>query len=292
MKLKIGTRASKLALSQVQEFCGFLPDVNYEIMEITTSGDKIKNQHLYDIGGKGLFTKEVEEALLAKEADVAIHSLKDVPSIIPEGLVINWVLPRERAEDIFLSPLAKNIQDMPKNARIGTCSPRRMAQILAIRPDLQVVIFRGNVTTRIAKLEAGEVDGIILAVAGLKRLAIEVDEEAIIHKDQMLPAIGQGVIAIQARIEDENIHKLLDQINHHQSFVEITAERAFLQEMEGSCRSPVAGNATLNDDILTLTGLFATMDGKNIYKSSISGVKDQAKAMGVSLAREIKNQLL
>src|SRR5262249_18576726 len=247
--LVIGTRGSPLALAQGKHVRDRLAAAHalaaerIELEVIRTSGDMIRDRPL--AGGKGLFTKEIEEALIAGAIDLAVHSAKDMPTILPPGLVIAAVLPREDARDVFISPKAKTLGDLPGGATVGTASLRRQALVKRLRSDLAVVPLRGNVETRLRKLAAGEVDAIVLALAGLKRLGLADAATAVFPVDDFLPAVGQGIIAIEARGDDERALALLAAVNHADTAAALTAERAFLAVLEGSCRTPIAGHATV-----------------------------------------------
>ncbi|CAN7943509.1 unnamed protein product, partial [Ixodes pacificus] len=243
--IRIGTRKSPLALIQtnlvIQQIKQFFPDINCEIVPIITSGDLIQNKPLYDIGGKALFLKEIEQALLDKKIDLAVHSLKDVPGRIPEELVIAAVLERKDPRDVFVCLNYKSIEELPQNAVIGSSAVRRKAFIQKIRPDLKATVFRGNVDSRIKKLMTGEVDATILAYAGLKRLgAFNPEYCHLIEYSQMLPCIGQGVIAVEIRQDDNAMLEICNQINHIPTFELIKPERAFLEYLDANCRTPIA----------------------------------------------------
>ncbi|ABV84924.1 hydroxymethylbilane synthase [Rickettsia massiliae] len=243
--IRIGTRKSPLALIHtnlvIQQIKQFFPDINCKIVPIITSGDLIQNKPLYDIGGKALFLKEIEQALLDKKIDLAVHSLKDVPGRIPEPLVIAAVLEREDPRDVFVCLKYKSIEELPQNAVIGSSAVRRKAFIQKIRPDLKVTVFRGNVDSRIKKLMTGEVDATILAYTGLKRLeAFNPEYCHLIEYSQMLPCIGQGVIAVEIRKDDNAMLKICNQINHLPTFELIKPERAFLEYLDANCRTPIA----------------------------------------------------
>ena len=261
--LRIGTRGSPLALAQARQVRerlaaahGFPPD-GIVLEVIRTTGDMIRDRPLAQLGGKGLFTKEIEEALLAGAIDLAVHSAKDMPTLLPPGLAIAAVLPREDARDVFISRKAKALRDLPNGATVGTASLRRQALVKRQRPDLAVVSMRGNVETRLRKLDAGEVDATLLALAGLRRLGLAEAATAVLAVDEFLPAVGQGIIAIEARADDARIHALLAAVNHADTATALAAERAFLTVLDGSCRTPIAGYATVDAGRLQFRGLIA-----------------------------------
>lgn len=293
MHIRIGTRKSKLALIQT-EICinkikEIYPDISYEVIPITTTGDHITDKNLYDIGGKALFLKELEEALLANKIDIAVHSLKDVPGIVPETFNIAAVLEREDPRDVFISTKYKTIQDLPQGAIIGTSSVRRKVIMQQIRPDLKYVPFRGNVNTRLAKLERGEVDATILAMAGIKRLGIY--DANICHPlepDLMLPACGQGVIAIEIRANDQNMQDLCSKINHVKTYHLIIAERSFLKEADASCDTPIAAYATyLPDGRIEARYMMSNIQGSDIRYTTKRGPALAANDMGKGAYNEV-----
>lgn len=244
MHIRIGTRKSRLALAQVDEFTKLLKNHTYEIIPITTSGDKILDKPLYDIGGKALFLKELEQALLENKIDIAVHSFKDVPAHLLQGLIIGGVLKREIPNDALISLKAQKISDLPQSSKIGTSSVRRKAQLLALRPDLEIIDCRGNVTSRIKKFKEGYFDAIILAAAGLKRLNIfDPTYCSIIPEEDILPAVGQGAISFEIRKDDERMREICNQTNHKHSWDLLRAERGFLETINGDCRTIVAALA-------------------------------------------------
>ena len=293
VRRRIGTRGSPLALAQAREVCRrlahahSLPETEFEIVPITTSGDRIQNRPLSEAGGKGLFTKEIEEALLAGTIDVAVHSAKDMPTVLPDGLVIAAYPPREDVRDAFISPRHAAFEDLPAGAVVGTSSLRRQAQVLRRRPDLRVIGLRGNVETRLRKLEAGDADATLLACAGLNRLGLQHRITAPIPSGIMLPAVAQGAIAIEIRAGDEATARLLAPINHEETALCVTAERAFLAKLDGSCRTPIAGLATLSSGRLHLSGEILTPDGSQSHASSRGGLPQEAVHMGEDLAAEL-----
>ena len=291
MILKIGTRGSKLAIVQSQWVKERIearhPDIQVELVTIKTTGDRIIDSPLSQVGGKGLFVKEIEEALLTKRVDVAVHSIKDVPAELPEGLMLCTFPEREDPSDALVSTGDKSIDTLSPRSRVGTSSLRRSAQLLHMRPDLELVPLRGNVDTRIRKLESGEVDAIILAAAGLRRLGLAALITQIIPWEQVLPAIGQGALGLEMRREDEHTVDLLDFLNHEPTEVAVRAERSFLKELEGGCQVPVAGFASLNAETVYLRGMVAELDGTRVIKDEITGGKSQAEEIGIKLARKL-----
>jgi hydroxymethylbilane synthase len=292
-QLKIGTRGSPLALAQARITrdllirSGLIAEDAIETVIIKTSGDRIQDRSLADIGGKGLFTKEIEEALTDGRIDMAVHSLKDLPAWMPEGLGLAAVLPRADPRDALLSPVATSIDTLPKGARIGTSSPRRKALLLNRRPDLSIVDFRGNVGTRLAKLAAGEVDGTMLAVAGMARLGVGAEHHPI-DPAEMLPAACQGAIGLETRLNDDWARSLCDAISHSESAVAVTAERAFLAELDGSCRTPIAALATIAGGRVRLEGLVARPDGTAIVRIDERAPAADAAHLGAEAGRRIK----
>ncbi len=252
-----------------------------EIVVLKTTGDLIQNRTLAQIGGKGLFTKEIDEAQLNGQIDLAVHSIKDVPTVLPDGLILPCVLPREDPRDAFLSLKAETLADLPPQAVIGTSSLRRGAQVLLFRPDLQVVPLRGNVQTRLRKLEEGQIDATLLAVAGLRRLGLEHYIRAPLDPAVMLPAVAQGAIGVACRQNDVRSQQYLSAINDLPSMICIEAERSFLATLDGSCRTPIAALATLDpEDNLTLRGQIARPDGAQFFETSRVGASREAIAMG------------
>jgi len=289
--LILGTRGSKLALQQSQWFQGRLrevaPDVQVTLRKIQTSGDKIADVPLAKIGGKGLFVKEIEEALRAGEIDLAVHSMKDVPAQLPDGLEILCVPPREDARDALISRDGCRFKDLPQGARIGTASLRRQAQLLNARPDLRIEMLRGNLDTRLRKLKDGQFDAIVLAAAGLHRLAWAQEITEYLDPVVSLPAIGQGALGIEGRSADHFVRGILGRLNDQPTGTTVTAERAFLSRLEGGCQVPIAAHATLSDGQLTLDGLVASVDGKTIIREEIRGKIAEAHVLGVQLAERL-----
>jgi hydroxymethylbilane synthase len=294
--LRLGTRGSPLALAQAHEVrrrlsaaLAVAPEA-IEIRIIKTTGDAIQNRPLVDIGGKGLFTKEIEQALLDGAIDFAVHSAKDVPGVLPDGLMLAACLPREDARDAFISRKAKTFAAMPRGAVVGTASPRRQAMVKRLRSDLGVVPFRGNVETRLKKLAAGEVDATLLAMAGLNRLGLAAAATAPLDLDDFIPAVGQGVVAIETRANDEGMRARLAAIDDAAAATALAAERAFLAVLEGSCRTPIAGHARIIDGALRFRGLIAKPDGTECHDTQRSGATADAAALGRDAGRELRGR--
>ena len=291
--LVIGTRGSPLALAQAYETrerlvaAHGLDEADIEIKVISTTGDQIQDKALRAFGGKGLFTKEIEEALLAGSIDLAVHSMKDVQTVLPEGLTIPTILPREDVRDGFISPLADDLMSLPDGAMVGTSSLRRQAQVKVLRPDLEVVTFRGSVQTRLEKLAKGEVAATFLAVAGLNRLGLAEKITKKLDPEVMLPAVAQGAIGLECRIGDERVVPLLQPLNDGETEHCVTVERAFLKRLDGSCRTPIAGLARLQGDEIQFTGQILAPDGSAEFSQMVSGSVDQAEALGVQAAELI-----
>lgn len=293
-QLRIGTRGSPLALVQAHETrdrlvaAHGLNPADIEIVVISVTGDQIRDRPLAEIGGKGLFTKEIEEALLAGNIHMAVHSMKDLPAVLPDGLVIAAVLPREDARDAFLSLTANSIAELPVGAKVGSSSVRRTAQLLRMRPDLKTVLFRGNVQTRLRKLSEGVADATFLACAGLNRLGLAEKITAAMPTEIMLPALAQGAIGIEIRQGDEETKQLLSGINHTESSIAVACERAFLQTLDGSCRTPLAGHASLDGGILNFRGHALTLDGVHCFETTRQGPLGDAARMGADAGAEVK----
>jgi hydroxymethylbilane synthase len=294
--LRIGTRGSPLALVQAGQVRtrlaaahGLAPE-RIEIDVIRTSGDMIRDRPLAEVGGKGLFTKEIEEALLAGRIDLAVHSAKDMPTVLPAGLAIMAVLPREDPRDVFISRTSRTLHDLPHGAVVGTASLRRQALVKRLRPDLAVVNFRGNVETRLRKLDAGEVAATLLALAGMKRLGLADAATSVLSTDEFLPAVGQGIIALEARADDARTRDLLDAINDRHAAVALDCERAFLAVLDGSCRTPIAGHATVKAGALAFRGLIARPDGSEVIETVRAGAVTDAVALGADAGGELKQR--
>jgi len=259
----------------------------FEIVVIKTSGDRIQDRPLSEVGGKGLFTKEIEEALLAGEIDLAVHSMKDMATVLPEGLTLAAMLPREDVRDAFISLKYRSLDEVPPGGRIGTSSLRRQAQVKLRRPDLEVVGFRGNVQTRLNKLADGVADATFLACAGLNRLGLADKITAAIDTGLMLPAVAQGAIGIEIRAGDEEISALAGQLNDERTAICVTAERAFLKRLDGSCRTPIAGLAEFDGGYLRMRGQILTPDGAQEFAGVRTGLPASAISIGDGLAQEL-----
>jgi len=299
--LRIGTRGSPLALAQAYEtrekLIAAFPELGgegkIEIVVIKTTGDVVLDRALQDIGGKGLFTKEIDEAMLARDIDLAVHSMKDVPTYLPDSIHLPCMLEREDVRDVFISNKAKTVWDLPEGAVVGSASLRRQSQILARRPDLKVITFRGNVQTRMKKLAAGDVDGTLLAAAGLRRLGMEEVITDLMSAEDFVPAVGQGAIGITCMEDDERANRMLAALNHADTVVQVTAERAFLAVLDGSCRTPIAAYARLDGNTLHFHGLVAKPDGFEVHQIKRSGPADLAHAasMGRDAGQELKDKI-
>jgi hydroxymethylbilane synthase len=291
MSIRIATRQSKLALWQADYVAGLLraahPQLQIELVKIVTQGDRILDRTLADIGGKGLFIKELEVALSEGRADIAVHSMKDVPSDLPPGMVLAAMLPRADARDAFLSLHHPSLQALPRGARVGTSSLRRQCQLRHWRNDLEIVPLRGNVDTRLRKLDAGEFDAIILASAGLIRLGWGERITQLLPVELSLPAVGQGIIGIECRADDAEVVQHLRVLNDRTAQICIAAERAFAQRLEGSCQSPIAGYAQLDGTAIKLHGMIGATDGRKIFRDSISGPAQDSAGLGRALAERM-----
>ena len=294
--LRIGTRGSALALAQAHETrdrlmaAHGLPLDAFEIVVIKTTGDRVLDRPLKEIGGKGLFTREIEDALSAGEIDIAVHSMKDMPTIQPEGLVIDCYLPREDVRDAFVSPHFGSISELPQGAVVGSSSLRRRAQLAQRRPDLQLVEFRGNVQTRLKKLEDGVAVATFLAMAGLSRLGMQHVAQGAVEADEMLPAVAQGCIGVERRADDARIGAMLAAIANRDSALRMAAERAFLKRLDGSCQTPIAGLAELDGDRLHLRGEILRPDGSEVIAGERMGAARDGAAMGTDLANELRGR--
>ncbi|GED24872.1 porphobilinogen deaminase [Brevibacillus agri] len=292
-KWKVGTRRSKLALTQtnwvVQKLKELAPQAEFELHEIVTKGDRILDVTLSKVGGKGLFVKEIEQSLYDKETDFAVHSLKDMPAELPEGLVIGAIPKRVDPRDVLLSLDGKTLDELKEGALVGTSSLRRSAQILAHRPDIQIESLRGNIDTRIRKLEEGNFDAIILAAAGLARVNYEGNISQFLPVEISLPAVGQGALAIECRADDEETLALLKQLDDEPTRLAVTAERSFLHKLQGGCQVPIGAYATVGEDKqITLTGMVGSPDGKQMFKNTATGRDPQA--LGVQVAEALLAQ--
>ena len=291
-KIIIATRGSKLALWQAEwirsEIEKLRPGIEIELNKIKTTGDKILDVPLAQVGGKGLFVKEIEEAMLRGEADLAVHSMKDVPTDLPEGLHLSTITKREDPRDAFIAVKGtKNFAGLPQGANVGTSSLRRICQLLNKRPDLKITQLRGNVDTRIRKLDEGEFDAIILATAGVKRLGHENRITEKLSTEFSLPAIGQGAVGIECRVDDKFINDLLKPLDHYETSVCVRAERAFLKKLEGGCQVPIAAYAQLKDGNIYIEGLVGSLDGKTLIKESLAGKPGEAGSLGTALAEKL-----
>lgn len=286
--IRIGTRESALAVWQArwvqQRLAGCWPEYRFELVGMKTKGDKILDTALARIGDKGLFTKELEQAMLRGEIDLAVHSMKDLPTKLPAGLFVAAVCPREYPGDALVSRRGLALQQLPPGARIGTSSLRRQAQLKHYRPDLQFVTVRGNVQTRLRKLQELELDALVLACAGLVRLELQEHITQRLPFDIVLPAVGQGSIGVEARQDDDFIINLLKPLDHPPSRAAIMAERAFLQRLEGGCQVPIGALGLVDGERLTLQGVVADLDGRELVRDSITGTTAAAEALGVQLA--------
>ncbi len=291
--IHIGTRGSKLALWQANWVQTQLqkqnPEISIQIVTIKTKGDKILDVPLAKVGGKGLFVKEIEEALLDGRIDLAVHSLKDMPADLPDGLIIGAIPKREKSQDVLVS--RKGIlADMPKGARIGTSSLRRAAQILWARPDIQIKLLRGNLDTRLRKLDAGDMDAIVLAAAGIRRLGLEQRISEYISTSVMLPAAGQGALCIEIRSDDSYTAKLISALDDTDTRAVVSGERAFLHRLGGSCQVPIAAHGHINGGKYTLSGLVAEPDGSRVLRSELSGPLADCVEIGKNLAEILMKQ--
>lgn len=296
-KIIIGTRGSKLALWQAEWVKSKLqklrPDVKVELNKIKTTGDKILDVPLAKVGGKGLFVKEIEEALLSGKADLAVHSMKDVPTDFPGGLHLPVICKREDPRDAFITPIQnlkfkiQNLKDLPKGSTVGTSSLRRSCQLLNIRPDLKIEQLRGNLDTRLRKLDEDQFDAIILAASGVKRLGWASRIAEIIPPEISLPAIGQGAIGIECRISDTFINDIIAPLNNSETATCVRAERAFLKKLEGGCQVPIAAHARLIDGEIVMDGLVGSITGDRIIRGHIEGSREYAESLGIRLAEDI-----
>jgi hydroxymethylbilane synthase len=292
----IGTRGSPLALAQAHEVrrrlatAHGLPEDRFAVRVIKTSGDAIQDRPLYEAGGKGLFTKEIELALLAGEIDLAVHSAKDVPTFLPDGLWLSSWLPREDPRDVFISFKAKTLHELAPGSSVGSSSPRRRALVAKLRPDLKLVSIRGNVETRLRKLESGEADATILALAGLKRLGLQDKATAIFDAHEFLPAAGQGAIAIETRRDDERVNALVAAIDDKDTEAAVAAERGFLALLDGSCRTPIAAHATVDGERIRFHGLIVSPDGQEAHEVTREGLRSEAAQLGAEAAREVRER--
>jgi len=294
--LRIGTRGSPLALAQARQVRerliaahGLDPD-QVAVEVIRTTGDRIQDRPLAEAGGKGLFTKEIEEALLAGTIDIAVHSAKDMPTVLPQGLAIAAYLPREDARDAFISRRAASLRDLAPGAKVGTASLRRQAMVKRLRPDVEVVSLRGNVETRLRRIDEGVVDATLLALAGLKRLGLADAATMILDIETFPPAVGQGAIAIEAREGDARAAEALKPIGHADTATALGAERAFLAVLDGSCRTPIAGHAVVAGDSMRFHGLILKPDGSATFETRRAGSRTEAASLGADAGAELKSR--
>ncbi len=292
--LKIATRQSPLALWQAEHIRARLeelhPDLTVELVKFVTQGDKILDTPLAKIGGKGLFVKELEAALLDGRADLAVHSMKDVPMALPEGLTLAVICEREDPLDAFVSNQFEKFADLPQGAKVGTSSLRRKSQILKQRPDLQIIDLRGNVGTRLAKLDEGQYDAIILASAGLKRLGLSERIRHCLTPDISLPAVGQGALGLECRAADQDVLTLIQPLLHPETDVCVRAERAFNAYLEGGCQVPIAGYATLQNGKIHIEGRVGSPDGQTLLRAELTDEANNAQQLGENLARNLLDQ--
>ncbi|WP_065995174.1 hydroxymethylbilane synthase [Acinetobacter defluvii] len=289
--LKIATRQSPLAMWQAEHIRDRLealhPHISVELVTFVTQGDKILDTPLAKIGGKGLFVKELEAALLDGRADLAVHSMKDVPMQLPEGLELAVICEREDPFDAFVSNQYEKFEDLPHGAKLGTSSLRRKCQVLKQRPDLEVIDLRGNVGTRLSKLDAGQYDAIILASSGLKRLGLDERIRHTLAPEISLPAVGQGALGLECRRDDQEVLDLILPLMHHETNVCVRAERAFNAYLEGGCQVPIAGYATLDGQTIQLEGRVGSPDGQTLLVQQVQGHADQAEQLGVQLGKAL-----
>jgi hydroxymethylbilane synthase len=296
LPLRLGTRGSPLARRQAELAAAALRAASAELgaegaietVVIRTTGDRVRDRPLAEIGGKGLFCKELEAALLDRRIDLAAHSVKDLPTWLPEGLILAAVLPRDDPRDALIAGGVASIAGLPPEARVGTASLRRRAQLLARRPDLRIGLLRGNVETRLARVRDGEIDATLLSLAGLLRLGLDAAASAVLEPEELLPAVGQGAIGLQCREADAAVRALLAAVDHRPSSVCIQAERAMLDALDGSCHTPIAGLATLAGGTLHLRGLVARADGSRCLDTTRSGSPSTAEALGRDAGLELR----
>ena len=293
---RIGTRGSPLALAQAHETrdrlmaAHGLPEEMFEIVVLSTKGDRITDRALAAIGGKGLFTEEIEEQLLSGALDFAVHSSKDMPTALPEGLTLSTFLPRADPRDAFIGRTVKNLSDLPAGAIVGSSSLRRQALIRRLRPDIEVVIFRGSVQTRLQKLADGAVDGTFLAYAGLTRLGLQDVATEVLDPKEFIPAPAQGAICIEQRENDDRISALLAPINDRDTYDAVACERGFLAALDGSCRTPIAGHALLDGETIRFSGLILTPDGRQAHDIAVEGTRAEAEALGRAAGETLRGR--
>jgi hydroxymethylbilane synthase len=289
--LRIGTRGSLLALQQSNwvrdELMRHWPGLTVELQVIKTTGDKILDVPLAKVGGKGLFVKEIEDALEAEEVDVAVHSMKDVPAELPDGLIIAAIPCREDPRDVLVARGVRSLDEIPREAKVGTSSLRRAAQLKALRPDLRVETLRGNLDTRLRKAEEGVFDAVILAAAGLHRMGWQARITQYLDPERFLPAVGQGALGIEARADDAEVLALLTPLHHRETTVAVTAERSFLAELQGGCQVPIGGHARITGEYVYLDGLIASVDGVTLLRQSGQAPWAEANPLGRRIAQEL-----
>jgi hydroxymethylbilane synthase len=290
----IGTRKSQLAVAQstlvAEELAEKFPDYKFSLKKMSTKGDRIIDRSLIEIGGKGLFIKEIEIALLNQEIDLAVHSLKDMPGEIANEFELIATPQRANPLDVLISKDDRILEELPQGAKIGTGSLRRKAQLLNYRPDLEIVPIRGNIDTRIKKLYSQDLDAIVLAAAGLERMGWSDKISQYLEPAISLPAVGQGVLVLEVRSNDDSIKELVKGINHHDTYVRVAAERSFLSYLEGSCKIPIAAYAQIEDDELSIEGMVASLDGSRLLRAKLKGSRAEAKELGVKLAQRLVEQ--
>lgn len=289
--VRIATRRSPLAMWQAEHVRDALqnahPGLQVELVGMTTQGDRILDSPLAKIGGKGLFVKELEQGLLAGDADLAVHSMKDVPMDLPDGLTLGAILTREDPRDALVSGACDSLEDLPREARVGTSSLRRRCQLAQLRPDLEIVDLRGNVNTRLAKLDRGDYQAIVLACAGLRRLGLEQRIRLALPPQTLLPAVGQGAIGIECRSEDPRIGNLIAPLHHEHTATRVRAERAMNHALQGGCQVPIGSYAELDHGVLLLRGLVGEPDGTEVISGVISGRPEDAEELGAVLAEDL-----
>ena len=293
-ELRIGTRGSQLALYQAnwvkKEVMEAHPHLHVTLIKIKTTGDKIQDAPLAHIGGKGLFVKEIEEALIQKKIDLAVHSMKDVPTELPQGLHLFAMTKREDPRDVFISKDGKRLKALPPKAKIGTSSLRRQSQLLHFRRDLEFIPLRGNLETRLKKLKTMNLDGIVLAMAGVKRLGFEERITEILPPQISLPAIGQGALGIETRLDDKEVEEQIQFLNDNDTRIVVSAERAFLKRLEGGCQVPIAAFAKTAGRSLRIDGLVGTIDGEKLVRDQLEGPVEEAESLGIRLAEVLLNK--
>ena len=291
-RIVVGTRGSALALTQTHKVIDLLkqvhPELEVEVKVIKTTGDKILNKTLSKIGGKGLFVKEIEEALYLKEVDLAVHSMKDVPNTLPEGFVLGAILQREDPRDVLISKNYRNIGEMPKRALIGTSSLRRTMQLRKLNPHLRFEPLRGNIDSRIKRAESEEFDGIILAAAGLHRMGWQKRITTYLEIEECIPAVGQGALGIEIREKDEEMHSIVSVLHHEEDAKCVLAERAYLREMNGGCHIPIGAYARIENNELSIKGFIGAETGEELFRTEIRGGASEYKALGKNLAEKIR----